>query len=200
MEKNDKSEQGEITQVLIEFLEVAINSIVFLKGIYPPGAFERCRYMNVVVHRARHPQVHEYIHFAISSLRPFLQKGLVERVVVIFYSKDHVAAEKFVFRFSFDQTSNLGKATGLEFAMRSFLIKLSVAEPVTRVLPVDCRWEITAYFRSLPCIVNDSKEAQIWVPTDTKHWLHPPIITPIKSMNSELMNLQLYLEHPQPTE
>lgn len=63
-------------------------------------------------------------------------QGLVERVVVIFYSKDHVAAEKFVFRFSFDQTSNLGKATGLEFAMRSFLIKLSVAEPVTRVLPV----------------------------------------------------------------
>ncbi|XP_031504972.1 DNA polymerase zeta processivity subunit [Nymphaea colorata] len=200
MDHKDKSEQGEITQVLIEFLEVAINSIVFLKGIYPPGAFERHRYMNVAVQRARHPQLHEYIHFAVSSLRPFLQKGLVERVVVIFYNKDHVPAEKFVFKLSFNQSSNLGESTGLGFALRSFLVKLSVAEPVTRALPVDCRWEITAYFHSLPCVENDSKEAQMWVPTDTKHWQHPPIITPIKSMNSELMNLQLYLEHPQPTE
>lgn len=29
---------GEIAQILVEFLEVAITSIVFLKGIYPSGA------------------------------------------------------------------------------------------------------------------------------------------------------------------
>ncbi|KAK9156315.1 hypothetical protein Sjap_003795 [Stephania japonica] len=50
---------GETTRVLVEFLEVAVNSIVFL---YPSGAFERQRYMNIVVHKARHPQLKEYIH------------------------------------------------------------------------------------------------------------------------------------------
>lgn len=37
-------------------------------------AFERRRYMNVVVQRARHPQLRDYIHSAVSGLLPFIQK------------------------------------------------------------------------------------------------------------------------------
>lgn len=58
-----------------------------------------------------------------------------------------------------------------------------------------CRWEITAYFRSLPQ-VNTSKDAELWIPTDTKQWQQPPLITPIKSMNSDSLSVQLYLENP----
>lgn len=102
---------GETARVLMEFLEVAVNCIVFLKGFYPPGAsstplsfhslasfrlfcsqcvifafvvlankkkaaFERRRYMNVVVQKARHPQLADYIHSATSNLLPFVQKVL----------------------------------------------------------------------------------------------------------------------------
>lgn len=59
----------------------------------------------------------------------------------------------------------------------------------------DCRWEITAYFRSLP-EASTSKDAGLWIPTDTKQWQQPPLITPIKSMSSEPLCVQLYLEHP----
>ncbi|KAH1051650.1 hypothetical protein GLYMA_08G170300v4 [Glycine max] len=41
-----------------------------------------------------------------------------------------------------------------------------------------------------------SKEADLSIPTDTKPGQQPPLITPIKSMSSEPLNLQLYLEHP----
>lgn len=58
-----------------------------------------------------------------------------------------------------------------------------------------CRWEITAYFRSLPQ-VNTSKDAELWIPTDTKQWQQPPLITPIKSMSSDSLSVQLYLENP----
>lgn len=64
----------ERARILVEFLEVAITSIVFLKGVYPSGAFERRRYMNVVVQRARHPQLRDYIHSAVTGLLPFIQK------------------------------------------------------------------------------------------------------------------------------
>ncbi|KAL9345821.1 hypothetical protein Peur_060674 [Populus x canadensis] len=37
-------------------------------------AFERRRYMNVVVQRARHPQLRDYIHSSVSGLLPFIQK------------------------------------------------------------------------------------------------------------------------------
>ncbi|KAF9667020.1 hypothetical protein SADUNF_Sadunf16G0289400 [Salix dunnii] len=184
------------SRILVEFLEVAITSVVFLKGVYPSDAFERRRYMNVVVQRARHPQLRDYIHSAVSGLLPFIEKGLVERVAVIFFNTDNIPLERFIFKLATDQSCGSKVEEGdLEFSLRSFLVKLSVSESLTKVLPQDCRWEITAYFRSLPH-VSTSKEADLWIPTDTKQWQQPPLITPIKSMSSEPLSLQLYLEHP----
>ncbi|KAB1216955.1 DNA polymerase zeta processivity subunit [Morella rubra] len=162
----------------------------------PQGAFERRRYMNVVVQRARHPQLRDYIHLAVSGLLPFVQKGLVERVAVIFSNADNIPVERFVFKLTVNQTygSKLEEAD-LQFSLRSFLIKLQVSASLTKVLPRDCRWEITAYFRSLPQ-ASTSKDADLWVPTDIRQWQQPPLLTPIKSMSSEPLCLQLYLEHP----
>ncbi|XP_028799568.1 DNA polymerase zeta processivity subunit isoform X1 [Neltuma alba] len=196
--KENQSPQGRTARVLVEFLEVAITAVVFLKGVYPSGAFERTRYMNVVVQKARHPQLRYYIHAAVSGLLPFLQQGMVERVAVIFYKADDVPLEKFVFKLAVNQSygSNVDEAD-LELSLRSFLIKLSVSESLTKDLPPGeyCKWEITAYFRSVPD-PSMSKEAELWIPTDTKQWHQPPLITPIKSMSSEPLCLQLYLEHP----
>ncbi|KAG6756643.1 hypothetical protein POTOM_040078 [Populus tomentosa] len=61
-------------------------------------------------------------------------------------------------------------------------------EDRTSLLP-DCRWEITAYDSA-------SKDAELWIPTDTKQRQQPPLMTPIKSMSSEPLSAQLYLEHP----
>ncbi|CAK9174975.1 unnamed protein product [Ilex paraguariensis] len=185
-----------MARILVEFLEVAITSIVFLKGVYPPGAFERRRYMNVVVHKARHPQLREYIHFAVSGLLPFVQKGLVERVAIIFFNNENIPVERFIFKLTVNLSyGSRVEEADLEFSLRSFLIKLPLSEPLTKVLPHDCRWEITAYFRSLPH-TTASKDAELWIPTDTKQWQQPPVITPIKSMSSEPLGVQLYLEHP----
>ncbi|CAL9057903.1 unnamed protein product [Musa banksii] len=200
MDRKNTSPQGETARVLVEFLEVAITSIVFLKGFYPSEAFERRRYMNVVVHRARHPQLSGYIHSVTAGLLPFVQKGLVERVNVIFYDNEHVPVEKFIFKIIVNQSYNSKvEENDLEFALRAFLIKLTIAEPLTKPLPSGSSWEVTAYFRALPQD-SSNKEARMWVPTDTKQWLQPPDITPIKSMSSEPLKVQLYLEHPNPSE
>ncbi|GAB4854761.1 DNA polymerase zeta processivity subunit [Ancistrocladus abbreviatus] len=191
---------GETARVLLEFLEVAITSIVFLKGLYPSGAFERRRYMNLLVHKAAHPELREYIHSAVSGLYPFIEKGLVERVAVIFFNSDGIPLERFIFKIQVNQSygSQVEEAQ-LEFSLRSFLVKLSVSQTLTKVLPSDCRWEITAYFRALPDTTT-IKNVELWIPTDTKQWQQPPLLTPIKSMSSEPLGLQLYLEHPSESE
>lgn len=38
------------------------------------GAFERRKYMNLVVHRARHPELRDYIHSAVLGLLPSIKK------------------------------------------------------------------------------------------------------------------------------
>ncbi|KAI8557361.1 hypothetical protein RHMOL_Rhmol04G0004900 [Rhododendron molle] len=197
MERRDnQSPQAQTARILVEFLEAAITSIVFLKGVYPSGAFERRRYMNVVVQKARYPQLREYINSSITGLLPFIEKGLVERVAVIFFDSENIPLERFIFKLSVNQSyGSKVEAADLEFSLRSFFIKLPVSEPLTKVLPQDCRWEITAYFCALPQ-ASTSKDAELWIPTDTKQWLQPPLITPVKSMSSEPLGVQLYLEHP----
>ncbi|CAM0911803.1 unnamed protein product [Alopecurus aequalis] len=203
MDRKNQTPQGQIAQVVVEFLEVAVSCIVFLKGFYPTCAFERRRYMNVVVQKAVHPQLAGYIHSVTTGLLPFIQKGLVERVVVIFYDKNHIPVEKFVFKLAVSQSYGSDiEQSSLEFALRAFLIKLTVAEPLTKPLPPDSSWEITAYFRSLPADRGKDKEedAQMWIPTDTKMWMQTPQITPIKSMGCDPLKMQLYLEQPSPEE
>ncbi|KAK8965419.1 hypothetical protein KSP40_PGU019375 [Platanthera guangdongensis] len=200
MDRRNITPQGQTAHVFVEFLEVAVSCIVFLKGFYPAGAFERRRYMNVVVHKAKHPQLGNYIHSATFGLLPFIQKGLIERVAVIFYDKDRVPVERFVFKLAVNQShASPVEEKSLEFTLRAFLVKLEVANPLTKSLPPGGSWEITAYFRSLP-EENDATDGRMWVPTDTKQWLQPPRITPIKSMSSEPLKVQLYLEHPSSTE
>ncbi|KAJ3689014.1 hypothetical protein LUZ61_018178 [Rhynchospora tenuis] len=201
MDRKNQSPQGQTAKVVVEFLEVAINCIVFLKGFYPSRAFERRRYMNVVVNKARHPQLANYIHSSIFALLPYIQKGLVERVVVIFYGQDQVPLEKFVFKLTIDQSyqSSVSEAE-LEFALRAFLVKLNAAGPIAKPLPSGANWEITAYFRELPSQENEGEQAKLWVPTDTKQWMQPSEITPIKSMDSNPLKVQLYMEHPTVTE
>ncbi|CAL9215243.1 unnamed protein product [Arabidopsis halleri] len=196
MNLKDDNQSGEVAGTVVEFMEVAITMIVFLKGFYPSAAFERRRYMNVVVQRARHPELRDYIHSAAYGLLPFIQKGLVERVAVIFFSEDNVPVERFIFKLTINPSSAaLVEEAQLQFALRSFLIKLSVSKSLVKPLPQNCRWEVTAYLRSLPQ-VGSSKEGELWIPTDTKQWQNPPVITPVKSLNSEPLCLQLYLEHP----
>ncbi|CAL9016599.1 unnamed protein product [Prunus brigantina] len=103
-------------------------------------------------------------------------RGLVERVAVIFFNSDSIPVERFMFKLTVNQSyGSRVEEADLEFSLRS--------------------WEITAYFRSLPQ-ASTSKDAELWIPTDTQQWQQPPLITPIKSMSSEPLSVQLYLEHP----
>lgn len=67
--------------------------------------------------------------------------------MVIFYDKGHVPTEKFVFKLAVNQSyrSKLEEAN-LEFALRAFLIKLTVAEPVTRPLPPGLIFFLICFF------------------------------------------------------
>ncbi|MED6152412.1 DNA polymerase zeta processivity subunit [Stylosanthes scabra] len=121
---------------------------------------------------------------------------MVDRVAVIFFNSDNVPLEKFVFKLAVNQSyGSAVEEVDLQTPLRSFLSKLLVSESLTKKLTPDCRWEITGYFQSLP-ETGASKEANLWIPTDTKQWEQPPLITPIRSMSSDPLFLQLYIEHP----
>jgi mitotic spindle assembly checkpoint protein MAD2B len=60
----------------------------------------------------------------------------VERVAVIFFNTEGIPVERFVFKLTVNLSyGSKVEDADLEFSLRSFLIKLSVSEPLTKFLP-----------------------------------------------------------------
>ncbi|MCO5614394.1 hypothetical protein L7F22_068674 [Adiantum nelumboides] len=157
--------------------------------------FERRRYLNVPVPCARHPELREYINSAVTSAMPWIQKGIVEKLAVVIVDKNNTPLEKFTFQLQVQQESSQQlPITEIEYALRSFFLKLSVSQPFLEPLPPEISWEIVILSKELP---GDAEEkGHFWVPAESKLWDQPPVITPIKSMNSKPLNVQLFIEHP----
>ena len=64
-------------------------------------------------------------------LMPCLGQGVVEKVALLVTDSNHIPVENFVFKVSLKQLSKAGvPAQHLEFALRGFLLKLSVCSPL----------------------------------------------------------------------
>ncbi|KAJ7548135.1 hypothetical protein O6H91_08G119700 [Diphasiastrum complanatum] len=195
MEQNQKPSLGEITDLVCEFLEVAIHLVLSVRGLYPAEFFERRRHFNVPVQWARHPELREYVHSAVTNLHSWIQQGIVEKVAIVILDNARAPQERFIFKLQVDKLySKDFPISELEYALRAFYLKIPVSEPLLRPLPPDCTWEIVAYSKQLPG--DGSSKGHFWVPADNGPWENPPHITPIKSMKSEPLVMQLYVEHP----
>lgn len=60
----------------------------------------------------------------------------MERVAVIFFNANNVPVERYVFKIMVNQSyGSMVEEGNLEFSLRSFLIKLSVSNSLSKVLP-----------------------------------------------------------------
>lgn len=91
-----------------------------------------------------------------------LKQGLVERVAVIFFNTDNIPVEKYIFKLNINQSySSNVKEGALEFTLRSFLIKLSVSQSLSRVLP-DGKLYVHDHLVSLLASVAEALEYFVW--------------------------------------
>ncbi|KAF8600316.1 DNA-binding protein [Ceratobasidium sp. AG-I] len=137
---------------IVEFLEVAIHTILFIRGVYPPDLFVRRRKWDAPVYQSRHPVLNEYISGAVSAVRDELLMGTVERMVVVIKSGQDVALERFIFSLNAvvqpgpAELSKWNKDSIIKDALpflalpqhfRAFLVKLSLVEAQLSDLPED---------------------------------------------------------------
>ena len=72
---NNTLEMNELlVEELMEFLESAIHSILYIRRIYPPSLFEKRTYQAVSVWQARHPEINAYIRRVLDNMKPMLEQ------------------------------------------------------------------------------------------------------------------------------
>ncbi|CAE7209288.1 unnamed protein product [Rhizoctonia solani] len=79
---------------IVEFLEVAIHTILFIRGVYPPDLFVRRRKWDAPVYQSRHPALNEYIAGAVGAVRDELLLGKVDKMVLVIKNGQDVALER----------------------------------------------------------------------------------------------------------
>ncbi|CUA75748.1 mitotic spindle assembly checkpoint protein MAD2B [Rhizoctonia solani] len=139
---------------IVEFckLEVAIHTILFIRGVYPPDLFIRRRKWDAPVYQSRHPALNEYIAGAVGAVRDELSLGKVDKMVLVIKNGQDVALERFIFslqtvvqpgpsemsRWNKDMVvQNSLPFLALPQHFRSFLVKLSLVEAQLGDLPPD---------------------------------------------------------------
>ncbi|XP_062505386.1 mitotic spindle assembly checkpoint protein MAD2B-like isoform X3 [Corticium candelabrum] len=119
------------SDVIAEFLEVAIHQILYCRNVYPRELFERRQLYQVPVHMSCHPELNSYIVDVISSVKVLLLKTQLDKVAVVLSNKDDKPVERFIFSFVLYDENAVSEDWHLlrvEMALRDFLLKISTCE------------------------------------------------------------------------
>jgi len=152
-EQTDFLSFNETVQFIVEFLEVAFNTILYLRQVYPSYVFTKAKKYETPVWKTRVPVLQSYLADAAKAVGEQLSQGCVKQVHLTIRSvRTHQFLETFVFDFSYLGVSRLffasltekdtkieGSPTRNQLAitLRSLLVKLSVTEGLLNGLPED---------------------------------------------------------------
>ncbi|RKO90681.1 DNA-binding protein [Blyttiomyces helicus] len=134
---------------LVQFLEAACHYILYVREVYPAGRdltwslqsadlFEPRRLFNVPVRMSRHPLLNGYIADVLGAVRPDLEKGVVNKILLSILDERHTPVEKFTFQIRSlveglteeqkREAKTSASTTDIESFFRSFLTKISVCD------------------------------------------------------------------------
>ena len=183
------------------FVEAALHLILYTRELYPNELFEKRFLFGVPVHRCRHPLVSDYIKQVIDSLRPLLLSGAVQNVAVLINDAKSCCIEQFVLEVDWlkeikpNADINLEQDV-LEGILRSFLLKVTVADALLQPIPPGSPFEI---------MINvgkdlDGEDAEHLVDEECPWVLHQrpdfdnSVLTPLKDLSTNLFRMKLFVE------
>eukprot|EP00475_Leptophrys_vorax_P017672 TRINITY_DN2427_c0_g1_i3.p1 TRINITY_DN2427_c0_g1~~TRINITY_DN2427_c0_g1_i3.p1 ORF type:complete len:214 (-),score=15.60 TRINITY_DN2427_c0_g1_i3:112-753(-) len=188
------SVRQEMLSAFSDFLEVAVNHLLYLRCIYPPEVFRRARFSSVPVYCTRHPELRAYIHDAITDLGPAIDQHPQPSSAGAAHQAQLQARNSPAAQAGGAGNRDEEALEAMEFALRTFLVKASMAECLQQPLPEECAWELVAHSKHLPS--SRSPSGQFWVPAECPDRVSAsvPSLAAVKSVNTGAMKLQLYVE------
>ncbi|KAJ1528682.1 hypothetical protein ONE63_007076 [Megalurothrips usitatus] len=193
----------DVVDILIEFLEVSIHHLLFLRNLYPSSIFVLRKMYNVPVHVSKHPGVNQYITEVLQSARVLLRLKGLKSLTLCFYNDTNMPIERFVFdllnineNFRVNQNSSDSYLLDLRNGFRAFSLKIAAFE--MKPLSDKCSFQIHLLTteQGSQALANDPMfEDFPWIELeDEKKVLQSPSIAPIRTIETDYIKLQMYHE------
>jgi len=180
--------------VVLKFLEAAVHSILFIRGIYPPELFSRVRMYDVPIRKSRSSLLNNYIRNVLGNIRGSLEKGVIERIAVQINNKNGDPIEKFVFELELVDCSPIEDdrvVLSLQSAFKSFFLKINLCETQLPPTPKDCTFVIVVYTSSTH--LEEEKQG-MWIEQENHQLRGEATIAALRSFECGVMKMQLFVE------
>lgn len=190
-------------EVLLEFLEVCFNSILFNRKVYPETIFVLKKKYNIPVHISIYPDLNQYIFEILSAVKNLYVANELKTISFCILNEDLVPVEKYNFSFEsqFGSASTTSKDTLVDFSeiydsFRSFCLKLSVLNCSLKCTEnTSFKIYVETKGTSQETIYKDPHfENFPWIPADTTNDKNETELIPLKTISVGSINLQLYVE------
>lgn len=85
--------------ILLEFLEVAFNHILYFRKIYPKEIYVKRKIYGITVYVSEHPELNEYLSNILNAIRELIKENenSIKIISLTFYNENKSPIEKFVF-------------------------------------------------------------------------------------------------------
>ncbi|KAK0175786.1 hypothetical protein PV327_009508 [Microctonus hyperodae] len=190
--------------ILLEFLEIAFNGILFYRNLYPKEIFGRKKIYGIAVNISQHPEVNQYIKNILETIRELIiyDEKCVKNINLVFYDSKKLIVEKYVFHlfdFKFDAKELDPYFLKTEEALRTLCLKLSMTNAYLNPLSEDCTFTIeidTHEAAHIAISENPKCEDFPWITksesTDELNIMRNNLL-PLTTINTEYLGLQMYV-------
>lgn len=189
------------SKILCEFLEIAVNAILYSRDIYPRGSFDEKKKYGIPVQICVHAEVRSYVDSILESLHIMMQSNKVHLFCILILDSTKELVEKFVFEVSaLENLRNIafGDLLSLEQDFRSLLLKLYTCNSVMCLPVKDCTWKVEIHLQHAAFLEVTSKQLlknMFWlVENEMSQSSNSCSIVPLKSISYSFLQLQMYIQ------
>ncbi|KAK4312920.1 hypothetical protein Pmani_015691 [Petrolisthes manimaculis] len=188
MAGNKQGTQNSITlkgsaQLVTEFFNFGINSILYQRGIYPPESFTYQQQYGLTLFTTTDEKVKEYLNNILEQIKDWLEAGEVQRLVLVVTNVD---TEETLERWDFDIQHESGFEPGslkegkmgtkdlkiIQKEMRDVIRQITACVTFLPLLDCVCSFDLKVYTNqnaevsdkwadSAPCFIANSQEVRL---------------------------------------
>lgn len=182
------------SDIILEFLEVAFNSVLYHRNVYPASIFTHKKKYSVPVYLAAHPRVVKYITECLKTIKTLLEWNSIHHIELIIFSNDK-PIEKHVFQLINSDSVKDEYFVATEEAFRAYLLKLSGSVRNLSKLSDDCNFSIELTTTEQASVRLSDSVNQInfpWLETE-RNITSDSKLLPLKTIKTDNVALEMFL-------
>ncbi|KAJ3061631.1 MAD2 mitotic arrest deficient-like 2, partial [Rhizoclosmatium hyalinum] len=184
--------------ILIDFAEVSIHTILAERNVYPPDIFTKCQKYGLIVRKSRHPALNGYIKDFLMAIRADLQQGSVQKIHIVILDIGSNPIEKFTLRIRdvYDHITQQSKQSAMtcitvpecESYFHTLMQKLLFLDTRLGKTPTDCTFELLCELAEGKEYPQSYEENVPWVQAESSIvYIQQSSIMPLKSLDAGIV-------------